>query len=192
MDSTIETTPPDGTVEEIDGRAVIRFDRRFAHPVDRVWDAIARPEQISKWWCGVNEVKLELVEGGEFVMDMRGGPPELVEAIRTSFPEEPEPLVTNWTVLRVEPPHVFEHARTRDPDEVVRWELEPDGDGCRLVVTHAVTSRTRAVESGYLPGWHLCLELLRELLDRRPVDWRDEWSGPRMAEIQGRYAATEG
>src|SRR5712692_2566302 len=162
MDSTIETTPPDGTVEEIDGRAVIRFDRRFGHPVDRVWDAITRPEQISKWWCGVNEVKLELVEGGEFVMDMRGGPPELVEAIRTSFPEEPEPLVTNWTVLRVEPPHVFEPARTR------------------------------AVESGYLPGWHLCLELLRELLDRRPVDWRDEWSGPRMAEIQGRYAATEG
>ncbi len=191
MDSTLQT-PSAGTIQEIDGRAVIRFERRFAHPVERVWDAITRPEQISKWWCGVNDVQLELVAGGKFVMDMKGGPPAFVQAMLASFPEEPDPLVTYWTVLRVEPPRVFEHARTNDPDQVVRWELEPDGDGCRLVVTHTVSSRTRAVESGYLPGWHLCLDLLRDSLDGRPVDWRDEWSGPRMAGIHDRYAPNEG
>jgi len=96
----------------------IRFERRFAHPVERVWDAITRPEQISKWWCGVDEVTLQLVAGGEYVMDMRGGPSEFVEAMRTAFPEEPEPLVTYWTVLRVEPPRVF----------VGMWSLDDNGN----------------------------------------------------------------
>src|SRR5829696_3400232 len=69
----------DGMVETIDGRYVLRFERRFQHPVERVWDALTRPERIPEWW-GEGEVELELVEGGKY--DVRTtGPPELIEAV---------------------------------------------------------------------------------------------------------------
>src|SRR5262249_27418231 len=69
----------DGTIEEIDGRYVLRFERRFKHPVERVWGALTQPDQIPKWW-GEGEVELDLVEGGKYHVRTTG-PPELVEAI---------------------------------------------------------------------------------------------------------------
>lgn len=62
--STQQATPADGTIEEVDGRHVLRFERRFRHPVEKVWDAITRPERITQWF-GDGELDLDLVEGGE-------------------------------------------------------------------------------------------------------------------------------
>ena len=47
--STPGTIVADGTVEEVDGRYVLRFERRFKHPVEKVWDAITRPERMKEW-----------------------------------------------------------------------------------------------------------------------------------------------
>src|SRR6266511_2822992 len=54
------TARADGTVEEIGGRYVLRFERRLPHPVETVWDALTRPERLRDWF-GEVEVKLELV-----------------------------------------------------------------------------------------------------------------------------------
>jgi uncharacterized protein YndB with AHSA1/START domain len=159
---------PDGTLEKINGGARLRFERSFAHPVERVWDAITRPEQLAEWFLPFEaEIELDLVEGGSYVMRMA----------------DPDSTVLSYTVLRVEPPRVFEH--TAMDDGVFRWELEPDGDGCRLVLTQTMSSYDRAVENHYASGMHYSLERLELALDGTPVDW----SWPRWEEHRDRYAA---
>ena len=37
------THPADGTLETRDGRHVLRYERRLAHPVERVWAALTQP-----------------------------------------------------------------------------------------------------------------------------------------------------
>src|SRR5918994_1851965 len=120
-----------GTAEQIDGRWVLRFERRLPHPREKVWDALTRPERIHEWF-GQGDIDLELVEGGKFVIRTTG-PPELVKAIIDEVGEEG--LVQNNTVLRAEAPTLFEHT-FGDPDSVVRWELTPVGDTTLLRLTH--------------------------------------------------------
>jgi hypothetical protein len=48
-------TIPDGTLAtRDDGRAVIRFERHLAHPVDEVWRALTTPEEMSSSRAGVS------------------------------------------------------------------------------------------------------------------------------------------
>ena len=148
--STQQTTPADGTIEEVDGRYVLRFERRFRHPVEKVWDAITRPERITQWF-GEGEVDLDLVEGGKFHFRTTG-PPELVEAIVAEAGEEA--LVAHDTVLRVDPPRLFEHTEThqRVVDVVVRLHVR-DVLALRLGTpqTDAVSNITTAEVIGKRP-----------------------------------------
>jgi uncharacterized protein YndB with AHSA1/START domain len=179
--STPGTIVADGTVEEVDGRYVLRFERRFKHPVEKVWDAITRPERM-KEWMGEAEVELELVEGGRLDTHTTG-PPELVDAIIAEAGEDM--LVAHDTVLRVEPPVLFEHTFGGDPGSIARWELQRDGDGTRLTLTHTEPSGFDA-ENGPrdLSGWHQLLDLLGSALDGKPVPWLKE----RWENLRDRYA----
>jgi len=174
----------DGTIEKVDGRYVLRFERRFTHPVERVWDALTRPERLAEW-LGSDEIELDLVEGGRF--DVRTtGPPELVEAIIREAGEEA--LMQHNTILRVQRPLLFEHT-FGDPDSIARWELQRDGDGCRLVLTHTEPAGFPVADAPRdLGGWHTLLDLLTVALDGRPAAWSAaEWEANR-----DRYAATPG
>lgn len=179
--------PDDGTIQEIDGRCVLRFERRFAHPVERVWDALTRPERLTEWF-GASEVELELVEGGRFYTRTTG-PSELVDAIIAETGANADALVAHDTVLRVEPPFVFEHTFGGAPTSIARWELQPDGDGCMLVLTHTEPVGFAAADAPRdLAGWHALLELLGRALDGRPV----VWSRRRWEQHRDRYAAKAG
>lgn len=172
-----------GTVEQIEGRWVLRFERRLRHRPQRVWDALTRPEQMAVW-LGEGDIDLDLVEGGKF--DVRTtGPPELVDAIIREAGENA--LVQHNTVLRVEPPAVFEHT-FGDPDSVVRWELTPDGDGCRLRLTHTEPPEFAIGEHGPrdLAGWHGLLEQLEHALDGTPPPTR--WPIERWEALRDEYA----
>lgn len=179
--STPQATPADGTVEEIDGRYVLRFERRFKHPVERVWDALTRPERIAEWW-GEGEVELELVEGGKYQVRTTG-PPELVEAIIAEAGEDA--LIAHNTVLRVDPPFLFEHT-FGNPDSIARWQLQRDAEGCRLTLTHTEPPGFDLANAPRdLGGWHTVLERLGYALDGTPVPWEKEhWE-----EHRDRYAA---
>jgi uncharacterized protein YndB with AHSA1/START domain len=167
----------DGVRDVVDGRHVLRFERRFRHPVERVWQALTTPEQISRW-LEAQEVDLELVEGGRFVTRTTG-PPELVEAIIREAGEAA--LQSNDTVLRVEEPHVLEHTFGSNPTSVVRWELQSDGDGCLLRLTHAEPADFQDENAPRdLAGWHALLEQLERLLAGTPISFSMErWEGYR-------------
>ena len=40
----------DGTLETIDGRPALRFERRLAWPVERVWQAVSEPAELERWF----------------------------------------------------------------------------------------------------------------------------------------------
>jgi uncharacterized protein YndB with AHSA1/START domain len=40
----------DGTLETIDGRPALRFERRLAHSVERVWRAVSEPAELARWF----------------------------------------------------------------------------------------------------------------------------------------------
>lgn len=40
----------DGTLETIDGRPVLRFERVPPHSVDRVWRAVSEPAELERWF----------------------------------------------------------------------------------------------------------------------------------------------
>lgn len=120
---------PDGRVDVVDRRYVIRFERFFANPVEQVWAAITEPERL-KEWVGATDIEIELLAGGKMVTRTTE-PPELVAAIIAEAGEEA--LESHDTVLYVEPPRVFEHTFGGYPDSIVRWEL--GARGRRLSIT---------------------------------------------------------
>jgi uncharacterized protein YndB with AHSA1/START domain len=152
-------------LEQVAGTSVIRIERSFSHPVERVWAALTEPQRLVDWWCGMVEVlEVELVNGGRFVVRWL---PELADDIDARSPDEP--LVTEDTVLQVDPPRLFEHTLDGSPESIVRWELRPDGDGCRLFLTHTVAPAKAAEAQSFLEGWGMCLGFMERALDGDPV-----------------------
>lgn len=161
----------DGTLETSGGRDVLRYERRLSHPVERVWRAITQPEEIVQW---LGEAELEPVEGGTVVL---------------RWLNTPEQTVARGTVTAFDPPRALE--LDTDVHGVLRWELEADGDACRLTFTASYPERDEETRLSLLAGWHTHLDHLTDALEGRAQDW-PRWMDeqlPRWQEHHDRYAA---
>ena len=126
-----------GTYETIDGTPAVRFERVYPHAVDRVWRMITAPEELAAWFP--TTVEVDLREGG---------------AMRFTFPGgEMEPM--DGSVVELERPRVFAFLWG---EELLRFDLAPEGDGCRLTLTHHISNADEAARN--LAGWHVCLDKL--------------------------------
>jgi hypothetical protein len=92
----------------IDGRPALRIERRLPHSAERVWRAVTEPAELARWF--VAEAHWTPAVGEEFEAAGQRG--------RVTAVEPPRLLAWEWGVERYS------------------FELEPDGDGCRLVFTH--------------------------------------------------------
>jgi uncharacterized protein YndB with AHSA1/START domain len=78
-------------------------------------------------------------------------------------------------ILAWEPPRIFEHEWRVPPrpelpageEAVIRWELEPDGEGTVLHLTHRGLHRLTA--TGFAPGTHAFLDRLEAQLGGKPL-----------------------
>jgi uncharacterized protein YndB with AHSA1/START domain len=124
------------------GRAVLRFRRRLAQPVERVWAALTRTDELQRWHP--TPFELEPAVGG-----------------RVSFRAEPGgPPMPTGVVLAYEAPRTL--AYTWGEDEL-RFELEPSADGgCELLLVHSFEDRMKAARDA--AGWELCLLALERAL----------------------------
>lgn len=83
-------TLEDGSYLEVDGRPAVRFERTYAHPVDRVWKTVTDPAEMRHWFPSP-EVSYEPKVGGAITL--------------AGDPYNPESRTT--TVLAWDPPHRF-------------------------------------------------------------------------------------
>ena len=130
-----------GTYVEHEGRPAVRFRRRYAHPVARVWGAIATPEGLAAWFpSGV-------------AFDPRAG-------AAIEFTGDPHLPTTHGTVLAFEPPRRF--AFTWGGDEL-HLTLDPLADGgTELTLLNVLERRDSAARNA--TGWTVCLSVLDRTL----------------------------
>lgn len=161
LESLLDTgsaTPADAPaagVSSIDGQTILHLERRLDHPVEKVWAMLTEPDGLARWFPTTVE--------GERRVGAR---------LRFAHPGEEAPA-DEGVVLAWEPPRVFEFTWS-DDGYGLRFELEPEGEGCRLYLTNPFDeSREQALRN--MSGWDLCLEWLRAALDDHPAPGMDAW-----------------
>jgi uncharacterized protein YndB with AHSA1/START domain len=163
----------EGTLERRDEHQVIRFERRLAHPVKRVWRAITEPDEIAAWLA---LAELELEEGGRVVLTWQ------------NTDDDGNTAVARGTVSALDPPRLLE--LDTDIHGRLRWELEAADDGTALPFT-AEVELPADFETEVIAGWHIHLDHLEEVLDGGTIDWPnwDREHRPEWERIHERYAA---
>lgn len=121
-----------GTLETVDGRPALRFERRLEHPVERVWRAITDPDELDRWFLAAPRWTLEA--GATFGVEGLGGSGRIVAV------QPPRRLVYEWD------------------GEAFHFELRAEGDGCLLVFTHVFDDRVLGAQ--HAPGWEAYLARL--------------------------------
>jgi uncharacterized protein YndB with AHSA1/START domain len=155
-------------IEGEDGRAGVRFERRLAHPPERVWRAVTETEELAKWFPARPEIAGERRVGAE---------------LSFTYPENTEPPETGEIVELVEPSlFAFTWRSAGQEPQLVRFELAPDGDGTTLVFTHELPRPDTAKVAA---GWELCLDDLEDALAGEP---RAEFPEGRWVELHEEYA----
>ncbi len=132
------------------GGAIVAFERLIARPVDKVWAALTVPERVADWLA---RAEIDPRVGGRYALRFDGG----------------KDFMTG-TITRIEAPRLLEFSWRENDGPVesrVLWELEPDGDGCRLRLTHTFPAGASDLE-GFVSGWHTHLDALGGGV---PVPW---------------------
>ncbi len=134
----------DGTLQTIDGRPALRFERRLAHPMERVWRAVTEPAELAQWF--VAPVAWTPALGETFEGEGQSGEITALEA--------PRLLAWSWG------------------EERYALQLAPAGDGCLLVFTH-VFDPSYGPAAQHAAGWETYLERLDALLDGGALSEQD-------------------
>ncbi len=129
----------DGTLETIDGRPALRFDRTLAHSVDRVWRAITEPAELERWFPAAADWTPATGE----TFEAYGAAGEVTEV------DAPHRLA--WTF----------------GGERYSFDLAAHERGCRLVFTHVFDDRARAAQTA--AGWDAYLSRLDPHLAGTPL-----------------------
>jgi uncharacterized protein YndB with AHSA1/START domain len=137
-----------GEVRRTGDTVEIVFRRRYAKPVEKIWAAITIPERIADWFAETE------IDG---------------EAIRFLFPDVDYRI--NGRIVAHTPLRTFAWTWPNDDgsESVVRFDLEPDGDGCRLTLTQSSLIAKGGASAA--AGWHAHLAGLPDAAEGRKTAW---------------------
>jgi uncharacterized protein YndB with AHSA1/START domain len=159
-----------GTMQDHGDHVVLRYERRLAHPVERVWAALTDPDQLVRWWGEVS------------APDLRPGEPYAITWLNES--PDGDRLTMHATITEIREHRLLEVRG--EPHGTLRFELRADGDATVLVLqcTSPVPPEHR---SSVRAGWHMHLDALATALDGGATDL----AHPEAAwePIHARYAA---
>lgn len=128
----------------------VRLERHLPDPPSTVWRAITEREQLRSWFpCDV---------------EVGDGRWEVGAAITFVFPPDVIDMTLTGTVLAVDEPNEVAFSWG---DEMLRFELSPEGGGTRLVLIDGLAPGIAARNAA---GWEACLDRLAGL---HPAD--DAW-----------------
>ena len=146
------------------GPGTIRLERRLDAPVETVWRYLTEAELRRQWFMGGADAK----SCGEF--QLLNDHDNLSDE-EVPYPESYAPYKgRTWdeTVIRFDPPRLLETTFQGGKNGTVTFELFPDGNRSRLVVTHSgITSPTGFQDFG--GGWNSHMIVLQERLAGRSV-----------------------
>jgi len=143
----------------------VRFERLLPGPIERVWAYLVEAEKRRRWFAGGP-------------MDLRPGGKAELRFKHSELNDDPEPTPEAYksienghdaqgTILEVDPPRLLRYAwHDENTSSEVKFELIPEGDRVRLVLTHSLlrSSEERKNVSG---GWHALLAMLEDDLNGR-------------------------
>ncbi|MFM9278557.1 SRPBCC family protein [Paenibacillus jiagnxiensis] len=135
---------------------VARFERHLKHPVEKVWASLTENDKLKKWFSELEVADLR--EGGLIKFDMQDGTYE------------------EMRILELKIHSVLEYTWGEDQ---VRFELYPEPEGCRLVLIEKIKKIIGHTPRD-LAGWHVCLDVIKALLDEQDF-------GPRKPEWEKWY-----
>lgn len=164
----------EGTLEQVDdGRWELTFVRRLAHPAEKVWRALTEPEHLAAWFP--TDIEGDRAPGARLRFVFRNG-------------EGPD---SEGEVLEFDPPTRLAY---RWGDEILRFRIEPDADGCLLTLVDVFEELGKAARDA--AGWHTCLDVLVHHLGGESPPWTPDrrWADvhPGYVERFGPEAATIG
>lgn len=155
----IERTAPD----------TIRLERLLDALAETVWRYLTEAELRRQWFMGGTDAAPD--SEFELLIDH-----DNLSSDDVPYPESYAPMkgsAWNEKVLRFEPPRLLATTFQGGKNGTVTYELLPEGDGTRLVLTHSgIQSGTGAQDFG--SGWNSHLTVLQEKLAGRSV--RDFWA----------------
>lgn len=148
----------------------IRLERMLDAPVETVWRYLTEAELREQWFMGGTDARpdseFDLIVDHEKLSDEKNIP----------YPENYSQFKgTVWRekVLRFDPPRLLETTFQGGKNGTVTYELKPEGEQTRLVLTHSgIVSGTGAQDFG--GGWTSHLSVLAEKLGGRSV--RNFWA----------------
>ncbi|WP_214368608.1 SRPBCC family protein [Pseudonocardia sp. H11422] len=135
------------TLRTVDGRSVLRMERRLAHPPEKLWRAITEPAHLDRWFPSAVEVNLRA-----------GG------VIRFAGHDASDGPETEGVVTDLDPPKIFAYTWG---DDHLHWEIVPDGAGSVLVLIHTFDDHAGA--ASFAAGWTACVGALAEVLADAPI-----------------------
>ncbi len=122
------------TLDTVNGRPTLRFERRLPHPPEKVWRAITDPAELAHWFP--QNLDGTFAPGAKLRFVFRGEPPVLDGKVIEDFTGE---------VLEIDPPRVLAYTWG---DDILRWTLTPVTDGCLLTFTDTLSDQGKAARDG--------------------------------------------
>ena len=117
--------------------AVLRLERRFAAPVEDVFDAWTSPVVLRRWWAAQPTwtspgCEVDLRVGGRYVLRMQDDASGALHVVAGEYREieRPRRLVYTWAWQGDDGPHPGR-------ESVVTVEFHADGDGTTVVLEHS-------------------------------------------------------
>lgn len=129
-----------------------RYERQFEQDLKSVWEMLTDNKKLGQWF---QELRVgEPGNGGYMKFDMQDGSFEKLEIYE----------YTERTILE------FDWF-----GDTVRFELKPEKIGCTMIFTERFNTITEQTSKD-LAGWHVCLDVIKSLLDGKSIDSRmDDW-----------------
>lgn len=128
----------------LEGRPTVRVERRYPHPIEKVWRAVTTADHLGQWFP--SPVEIDLRPGGTMrfgAFDGDAGATGAVEVV-----DQPRRLTFTWGTDRL------------------TFDLAPDGGGTTFTLIHSFDDRYGA--ASFATGWELCLTGLRSVLAGDP------------------------
>lgn len=144
----------------------LRFTRQLPASVETVWAFLTESEKRGRWLATGD---MELREGGGVTLRfVHADLSSVTEPTPAPYQAYENGVTTHGVITRCEPPRLlaFTWGGSKGEPSEVMFELSPEGEGTRLVLTHRkLNSRDDMIDVA--GGWHTHLDVLSARLEGR-------------------------